>query len=71
MKFYNDDYISMQKRWERCRAAAAGEDEVHAGGEKWLPMLSLETQEDYKKRLHDTILQCQLAHHDRFARADV
>jgi len=54
MKFYNDDYISMQKRWERCRAAAAGEDEVHAGGEKWLPMLSLETQEDYKKRLHMT-----------------
>lgn len=51
MKFYHDDYIRMSKRWERCRAAAAGEDEVHDGGEKWLPKLAMESDDDYIKRL--------------------
>ena len=50
----HQDYNRMSLRWDRCRAAAAGEDEIHEGGEKWLPKLSLETDDDYKKRLYMT-----------------
>lgn len=51
MKNTHTDYIRMRDRWERCRAAAAGEDEVHQGGAKWLPSLALETPEEYTKRV--------------------
>lgn len=50
-KFYHDNYLAMFPRWQRARAAAAGEDEVHAGGELWLPRLAEEKDEEFKKRI--------------------
>lgn len=50
-KYYHDQYLAMQPRWQRARAAAAGEDEVHNGGELWLPKLAEEKDEEYKKRV--------------------
>ncbi len=50
----NTDYNNMSERWKRCRAASAGEDEVHNGGEAWLPKLAEEKEDEYRKRLKMT-----------------
>ncbi len=49
------DYTKYAPRWERIRACLGGEDEVKAGGEKYLPRPSGQDKEDYdayKERAH-------------------
>jgi hypothetical protein len=40
-------YKKMAPVWERCRAVMAGQDAVHAGGEKYLPKLGEQSNESY------------------------
>ncbi|MDH3375374.1 MAG: DUF4055 domain-containing protein [Gammaproteobacteria bacterium] len=44
---FHRDYIAMQKIWERCRHAKAGEDAVKLKGEVYLPRLGGQTDEQY------------------------
>ncbi len=45
-----DQYGAMASRWKMARDAAAGEYEVHNGGELYLPKLTGEKSEEYEKR---------------------
>lgn len=40
-------YKAMMSKWDRCRAASAGQDEVHAKGTQFLPKLKDQSMEDY------------------------
>ncbi|MDM0041869.1 DUF4055 domain-containing protein [Variovorax sp. J22R193] len=40
-------YKERLPQWERCRAAIAGQDSVHAGGAKYLPALGEQTPAEY------------------------
>jgi len=42
------NYINMAPKWERCRDTVAGQDAVHAAGEKYLPRLKDQDDTDYK-----------------------
>src|SRR5580765_3559210 len=47
------DYLSALPQWSRTRDVLAGEDAVKAGGEKYLPRLDSQTDEEflaYRKR---------------------
>lgn len=49
----HSSYASGAAKWARCRDAIAGQDAVHAAGEKYLPRLAEQKQDDYdayKKR---------------------
>lgn len=41
-------YKEMLPKWERCRDAMAGQDAIHAAGEKYLPALSEQEPLEYK-----------------------
>lgn len=40
-------YLQRKPQWERCRDAIAGQETVHACGEKYLPMLSGQNTDEY------------------------
>lgn len=42
------EYSEHYEQWERCEHAAEGQDEVHEYGEKFLPRLSGQTDQEYK-----------------------
>lgn len=46
----HQQYKDMEDRWQKCRDASAGEHEVHSKGELYLPKLTGENDEKYKKR---------------------
>lgn len=48
------DYERLARKWQRCRDAAAGEAEIHAGGDRYLPRLAEESDTDFKKRIART-----------------
>ena len=51
MKDYkHQDYKDMESRWQKCRDASAGEHEVHKKGELYLPKLTGENTDKYRKR---------------------
>lgn len=51
MKDYkHQDYKDMESRWQKCRDASAGEHEVHKKGELYLPKLTGENADKYRKR---------------------
>lgn len=54
MKHRHEQYKRMQSRWQMCRDAAAGEYEVHEKTTEYLPKLSQEKDDDYRKRLKRT-----------------
>lgn len=41
------DYSTMLKKWQRCRDVCDGEDAVHKAGEKYLPKLMEQSQQEY------------------------
>lgn len=43
----HDDYKAASAMWERCRDACAGQDKIHAGGEKYLDRLDEQTPKQY------------------------
>jgi len=43
----HSEYTGAAPKWQRCRAAIAGQDAVHAGGELYLPKLKEQTKEEY------------------------
>lgn len=45
------DYEKFKPLWQKCRDAAAGEDQVHEKTTEYLPMLADEKKEDYSLRL--------------------
>lgn len=51
VKSKHKEYTNMQSRWEACRAAAAGEEKVHDLGERFLPRLEQEGNQEYYKRV--------------------
>lgn len=42
------DYAKYLPKWQRCRDVMAGQDAVHAAGERYLPKLKEQTPEDYR-----------------------
>lgn len=50
------EYTRMAGKWQRCNDVSAGTDAVHEGGERYLPRLQDQTDENYKKSLQRTIL---------------
>jgi hypothetical protein len=52
----HSDYKESLPKWQRCEDVAAGTDAVHAGAEKYLPLLTDQTKENYDKSLARTIL---------------
>lgn len=42
------DYLRMEDKWARCRSAAEGTDAVHAAGDKYLPRLKDQSNDDYQ-----------------------
>lgn len=46
----HQQYKDMESRWQKCRDASAGEHEVHSKGELYLPKLTGENDDKYKKR---------------------
>jgi hypothetical protein len=49
------EYKAFRERWERCRAAMAGQEAIHDGKEKYLPRLKEQSDLDYsayKKRAY-------------------
>jgi len=48
--YQHPEYQANIDRWKRCRDAVSGQDSVHAGGIKYLPRLSGETDDEYKAR---------------------
>ena len=42
------EYSKKSAKWQRCRDVVAGQDAVHAAGEKYLPRLKDQTDADYK-----------------------
>jgi hypothetical protein len=51
VKTQHPDYKKNYPKWKRCRDVAAGQDEVHAAGEIYLPKLEEEILSAYKARL--------------------
>lgn len=48
------EYTEHYPDWEMCEDAAKGERAIHNGGTKYLPRLSDESDDDYKKRVANT-----------------
>lgn len=48
------DYDKMAPKWRRCRDVVAGEDEIHAGAELYLPKLLEESDLEHKARIART-----------------
>ena len=48
------EYEAMLPKWQRCRDALAGQDAVHAAGQKYLPKLTDQEPAEYKAYLERT-----------------
>ena len=48
------DYDRFSRKWKRVRDVVAGQDEIHAGGAAYLPMLVDEPDDEYRKRVART-----------------
>lgn len=48
--FQHPEYVANLTKWQRCRAAVEGQDAIHARGILDLPMLTNETDAEYKAR---------------------
>lgn len=44
----HSEYTKMLDKWQRCRDTVAGQDAVHAAGERYLPRLKEQDDTDYK-----------------------
>ncbi len=56
VKSTHSAYDDLADTWKTCRDLVAGTRKLHAEGERYLPKLSGENQQDYKARLGRTVL---------------